>query len=538
MNRRLALLTLFFALAVILLAVSAVNAVDKNNRRQALQASCRLLASLADEGVEQDELAHLAAQEGYTLAIRDATQASRLPARADFCAVPLADGERELALFAAGESLLFSPQGSPIRWMIAGVSIAVLVFTMLISRSILKPVQELTTASMEITAGHYDRRVRVRSRDELGSLEYQFNSMAARLQETIEQLNHRSAEMESIVNAMRNGLIAVDEQMHVIRLNPVARAMFEVHGNPYGMYVLDATRNAKLESHLAAAMEQGEMYTADLPVRIEKENRLLRLYITGLVHENQSIGALALIEDITELRRLENVRVDFVANVTHELKTPLTSIRGFVETLQQGAIDDRDSAMRFLSIISMEAERLTRLIDDVLSLSSLESGKKRDANEPIPFAPYVRQMCELLQSTAKEKNIQLHLEDQSRGVSVVASEDKLKQILINLIDNAIKYTPDDGHVAVSVDVEDEKLVLRVKDDGIGIEQESIPRLFERFYRVDKGRSRSMGGTGLGLAIVKHIVIELGGRIDVSSTYGEGSVFTVVLPLAQEKNEAK
>lgn len=571
MRRRIALSLLLFCLtvmtAMVFTASYALRQGYIDQTRQSMDKACRVLSTTYQAGMYAAQLNMAMSSEGagYTVFSGEEVPQSGLGVAVEQArregtgwAVYMDDqsaytsymSEPYLVQMAASARLLdngdvfvlFSPfrdvQSTAIHgnvWLIfAGILVLSVLFALFLSSTFTRPISKLTSALRDIMQGNFDKRVSVHTQDELGQLGESFNAMADRLQQTIEQLNHKSAEIESIISAMNNGLIAVDEQMHVIRLNPAARRMFDVHGNPYNKYVLDVTRNAKLESHLVAAMEQGELYAAELPVRVNQENRLLRLYITGLQQENQSIGALALIEDITELRRLEQVRVDFVANVTHELKTPLTSIRGFVETLQQGAIDDPDAARRFLSIIAMESERLTRLIDDILHLSSLEGGRRRETVEQLSFAPFVQQICELLQSTAREKNITLSLEDTSRGACIMASADKVKQLLINLIDNAIKYTLNDGHVWVGVKTEADQVVLTVRDDGIGIEKEHIPRLFERFYRVDKGRSRSMGGTGLGLAIVKHIVREMNGSIDVESDYGAGSMFTVRLPISTEE----
>jgi len=533
MSRKITITTLLFVVIVVVFTVLAVHSMDFNNRRQALQTSCRLFALMAEDGTPIDELRRRAGQEGFDLSVRSASGSSEEDTD-EVCVVLLSDGKRELVLSTQNHTPVFAPLGHHVRTLLAGLIVASVSFAALMTWSVLRPVRVLTQAAKEISDGNFGRRVEHTSRDEIGELAVQFNAMAVRLQETIDELNARSAEMESIINAMRSGLIAVDEQMHVIRINPVARGMFEVYGDPKGKYVLDVTRNAKLESHLANAMEQGELYTVDLPVRIQRENRIIRLYITGLVQDNESIGALALIEDITELKRLENVRVDFVANVTHELKTPLTSISGFVETLQHGAIDDPDASMRFLSIISTEADRLSRLIDDILSISAMEAGRKQEEFKRIPLAAYTQQVFEMLQQTVRVKNIELKLIDNSEGAAVLASEDKLKQLLINLIDNALKYTHENGHVDVTVSIEGSKVHLDVKDDGIGIESQHFQRLFERFYRVDKGRSRSMGGTGLGLSIVKHILAELDGSIEVESEYGVGSVFKVTLPIARDE----
>ncbi len=560
MKRRIALSLLLFCMTVIaaMLVTTGVviNQDYMSQTRQTMQTACRVLAYMLKDtgaGLDQDWHAVIApyraqlhpvpsvvteknggeaVREAYASESGNAWRVHRdtEDVRVMTVAYKMDDG-RVIALTAP----VTQPEGYRMFNYVAAIFVFVVIiavlFALYLSASITRPISRLSRAALNFMGGDYNSRVEVRGRDELSSLSESFNDMAEKLQNTITELNAKGEEIDTIINAMLNGFLAVDEQMHVIRINPAAKRLFNVHGNPYGEYILDVTRNAKLEQHLITAMEQAELYTVDMPTRVENANRVVRLYVTGLQKDGVTIGAIALFDDVTQLRRLEQMRFDFVANVTHELKTPLTSIRGFVETLQHGAIEDPDAARRFLSIIAMEAERLTRLIDDILSLSSLEAGRKKEDVRLHPFAPFVQQIMELLRSNAVEKNITLFFEDNSHNATVLANEDKIKQLLINLVDNAIKYTQNDGNVRVNVSKEGNKVVLRVTDSGIGIENEHIPRLFERFYRVDKGRSRNMGGTGLGLAIVKHIVMEMNGSIEVESVPGSGSTFTVYLPVA-------
>ena len=404
-----------------------------------------------------------------------------------------------------------------------------------LARKVVTPINEISTAAQAIIDGNYNVSTRIEAYAELRHLPSTLRSMNTRLQDTVEKLQHKSVELESVIDHMINGLIAVDGQLRVVQMNNAAKHMLGVTGSVEGKPVLEATGNSRLEAGLQEAMEHEELVTLELPVRATPRHRLIRLYVSPLEHENESIGAVALLEDITELRNLEQMRTDFAANVTHELKTPLTSIKGFVETLQAGAIEDPEMAKRFLDIISMEADRLTRLINDVLSLSSMENGRVRVTTERLSLGKHAQDVCLMLENSARQKNILLSIEA-GEDTFVNANQDHVKQLLINLIDNAIKYTLNDGTVNVRVSREGESVVLRVKDTGIGIAQEHIPRLFERFYRVDKGRSRNMGGTGLGLAIVKHIVMDMGGQIDVQSELNVGTEFTVTLPYApaQEK----
>ena len=392
-----------------------------------------------------------------------------------------------------------------------------------LARKVVTPINEISTAAQAIIDGTMNVSTRIEAYAELRQLLSTLRSMNTRLQDTVEKLQHKSVELESVIDHMINGL-------SVVQMNNAAKHMLGVTGSVEGKPVLEATGNSRLEAGLQEAMEHEELVTLELPVRATPRHRLIRLYVSPLEHENESIGAVALLEDITELRNLEQMRTDFAANVTHELKTPLTSIKGFVETLQAGAIEDPEMAKRFLDIISMEADRLTRLINDVLSLSSMENGRVRVTTERLSLGKHAQDVCLMLENSARQKNIALSIEA-GEDTFVNANQDHVKQLLINLIDNAIKYTLNDGTVNVRVSREGESVVLRVKDTGIGIAQEHIPRLFERFYRVDKGRSRNMGGTGLGLAIVKHIVMDMGGQIDVQSELNVGTEFTVTLPYA-------
>lgn len=414
--------------------------------------------------------------------------------------------------------------------LMVGVLAVSIYLSFVLSGRIVKPINSISQAAQSIIDGNYNVNLHVGGYAELNQLVLTLRSMNARLQDTVEKLQHKSVELESIINHMLNGLIAVDGQLHVVQMNGAAKKMLGVSGNVEGKPVLEATGNSRLEAGLLEAMEHDELFTLELPVRAAPRHRLIRLYVSALEHENESIGAVALMEDITELRNLEQMRTDFAANVTHELKTPLTSIKGFVETLQAGAIEDPQMAKRFLDIISVEADRLSRLINDVLSLSSMENGRVRVPTERLSLGKHAGDVCLMLAKSAQQKDIKLVI-DEGTDTYIDANEDHVKQLLINLIDNAVKYTLEGGSVTVRVERVEDVVKLHVRDTGIGISPDHVPRLFERFYRVDKGRSRNMGGTGLGLAIAKHIVMDMNGNIDVQSELNVGTEFTVDLPYA-------
>ena len=361
------------------------------------------------------------------------------------------------------------------------------------------------------------------------------NSMAARISDQLKRRNSRNQALSVVMNQMENGMLAVNSQLNVILMTPVAKTLLGVHVPAEGLPVSELNKDVNLEPIFKEGMNQPGVYTSEIAVREGTTGRgrtPLRLYVSPMKRDGEVVGAMAMIEDITELRRLEQMRTDFTANVSHELKTPLTSIRGFVETLLDGAIDNPEMARKFLNIIMMEANRLTRLVNDILSISKLEAGDTEVSLGRLRLDKMASDVCEVLQIHAKEKQIDLSINENDEPIYVWGNSDRLEQLLMNLIENAIKYNQPGGSVRVSVYGTAENAYFLVSDTGIGIAEEHLPRLFERFYRVDKGRSRSMGGTGLGLAIVKHIVDLHKGAIRLHSVEGRGTEFTVTLPLKQ------
>jgi two-component system phosphate regulon sensor histidine kinase PhoR len=330
---------------------------------------------------------------------------------------------------------------------------------------------------------------------------------------------------------MVEAVLAVDAEENLVRLNDAARRLFfREGGDPVGRSLPEATRNPDLLRFVRAALAADEPVSADLTLR-EEDERFLQGHATPLRDAaGGRIGALVVLHDVTQIRRLENVRRDFVANVSHELKTPVTSIQGFVETLRDGALDDSHTARRFLEIVARHADRLNAIIEDLLSLSRLESDAERHeiALAPGAIRPVLAAALLTCANKAAERNIAIELQcDEGLRANINAA--LLEQAIVNLLDNAVKYSKDGALVKLEgLEVEGEA-VIRVADQGCGISKEHLPRIFERFYRVDKARSRDLGGTGLGLAIVKHIVNAHGGRVAVKSGVNQGSEFSVQLP---------
>ncbi len=399
-------------------------------------------------------------------------------------------------------------------------------------------VDQVMAALDRFSDGNFDARIEGFSDNDPQAAEY--NAIIARIQDRIFKQKNRNHVLSQVMSQMQNGIIAVDQSMNVIFITSVAKKLLGIVGNPEYKNVNDVSKDVKLDEVFIEAMRQGGVYTNEVAARtaVGRGHRPLRLYVSPMKQDDRVVGALAIVEDITELRRLEQVRTDFAANVSHELKTPLTSIRGFVETLQAGAIDHPEMAHKFLNIIQMETERLTRLINDILSISKLESGNDEVATERIRLDKKACDVCEMLSIHAQEKEVTLNYKLGSEPVYIIGNPDRVEQLLINLTENAIKYNKPGGSVTVQVFKSAQEANVTISDTGIGIAEENLPRLFERFYRVDKGRSRQMGGTGLGLAIVKHIVRSMGGEIEVHSKLGEGTEFLITLPLAPKENPEK
>lgn len=405
----------------------------------------------------------------------------------------------------------------------------VIFFSLRISESIIKPIRDFSEVSKEISKGNYSKRVDVRTKDELGELADSFNTMAVTLDKTIFDLNYKKIEMESIVDSIKNSIIAVDTFNKIIMINPSACEMFKipsdskVHGDNFAEHV----RNAMINNLLKETMDKNQPVEKE----IMEGDRLLMVNTCPIRKKDEgpeNAGAVVFIQDITKIRKLEEMRTEFVSNVTHELKTPITSIRGFIETLKSGAIENPEVAGRFLDIIDIEAERLHDLIEDILQLSEIENKTEDMGIEKVNLSEAVEDVFAIMQKHAQINKTKL-INDVSPNIYMNINKNRLKQLLLNLVDNGVKYNMQEGSVTVSASHSEDKTYIFVKDTGIGIPKEQLGRVFERFYRVDKGRSRDLGGTGLGLSIVKHIANLYSGDVSVDSELGRGTEFTVQIP---------
>ena len=398
-------------------------------------------------------------------------------------------------------------------------------------KRLISPIDEMSSVAQDMARGNLDQEIRIFAQDELGDLARSINYMARQLKSNLDDVVAEKNRIQAILSSMADGVIALDGWGRVILINPVVEEIFGISfANCRGKNILRVIRNNELERILNQALETDQGIEKQVRI-LMPEPRFFRVHVTPLKGAGRErAGVVALLRDITERKRLEEMRSDFVANVSHELRTPLTSIRGFSETLLDGALEEPAVARQFLGIINAEAERLTRLIDELLNLSKIESHESVLQKQPVELAPLIERTIAIFQPRAGEKDIAIQLAIAGDIPPVQGDPDMLSRVLINLIDNAVSYTPAAGWILVRATASAGEVKVDVQDNGIGIPPESLPRLFERFYRVDKARSREQGGTGLGLSIVKHIVEAHGGTVQVKSKVGEGSTFSFILPL--------
>lgn len=399
------------------------------------------------------------------------------------------------------------------------------------------PLNELTQAADDISRGNYGKKIPIANDEEIGLLTRAFNRMSQELNVTIDRLEEENSKLESIVNSMMNGVIAINNENKIIMINYESYRLFHIKINQIiGYNFYDIIRNEDIYKALNMSIKHKTHVSVEFLLKGPLEgDKILRLHVNPIKRNgqgNREMGSLLVFQDVTQIRKLEKLRNDFVSNVTHELKTPLTSIMGFTDTLKQGAVYNAEAALRFIDIIDIESQRLYRLIQDILSLSEIET-RGEDVNvSPNDIRLILDDVINILKPAAEAKNLTLDVKISEDVPLFLCNKDRITQMFINLIENAIKYT-ETGGVSVTGECHQNELEFRVGDTGIGIPEESHFRIFERFYRVDKGRSRKAGGTGLGLSIVKHIVMLYGGNVAIESKEGEGSIFIIKLPIKKK-----
>ncbi len=418
------------------------------------------------------------------------------------------------------------------QWAVAAALGLAFLITAVLSASfagsLAGPLRQIMTAAREFGRGNLAARIRVRRHDEMGELAHILNQTANQLQERLAENAQERARTDAILSAMEDGVLAVDHRGVVLLANETLRRSLEL-ADPVGRHYLEAIRQREVGAVLGEVLATGERRTAEVELR-----PLRRVFSLAAVRfpgdEGMPEGAVVTFHDVTERRHLERVRRDFVANASHELRTPLTSIRGFVEALQDGADAEAATSKRFLEKIRTHADRMAALVEDLLELSRLESGERPPRWEEVVPSDLAEEVVVSFADLAERKPIELTRTDHDTPL-VVTDGDRVRRIVDNLVENAIKYTPAGGHVQLATRGDGHGgAVIEVNDDGPGIGPEHLPRIFERFYRVDKARSRDLGGTGLGLSIVKHLAESIGATIAVSSEVGKGTRFAVTIPV--------
>lgn len=421
------------------------------------------------------------------------------------------------------------------RVAVSAVTIAVIaaLIGLYVTRRISRQMQTITSGAERIAAGDFSHKLMLPPTEEMAVVAESLNTMAAQLDDKLRTLTQERNQREAVLSSMSEGVLAVDPEERVIALNAAAAKLLDIEpAAATGKVIQEVVRNPDLQRVVACTLLGHSPMEADLVLRVGAEDRDLQAHGAQLRGDDDTrvVGAVVVLNDVTRLKRLEAVRRDFVANVSHELKTPVTSIKGFAETLDEGAIDDPDAARRFVRIIAGQADRLTAIIEDLLALSTLEQSTDSPLLELEEgnLCDVIATALSICSPKAEAKGIEL-ISVCSEPMLAQLSPPLLEQAVVNLVDNAIKYSSEGSRVDIITEDTGHEAVISVVDRGQGVARIHLPRLFERFYRADKARSRDLGGTGLGLAIVKHIAQVHGGRVSVTSVPGKGSTFRIHLP---------
>jgi two-component system phosphate regulon sensor histidine kinase PhoR len=488
-------------------------------------------ASLENHGNRPEIRAALEGRTGTTVRFSSTIEEDLL-----YVAVPFDYGERKGAVrFAVSVASLGKALAGLRRDLVLGALAAlalVILVSALLARRLSAPLRELRQGAARFAQGEFSSPLPVPAFEEFAVVAEEMNRMAAQLDERIRGEVRQRQELEAVLSSMVEGVLAFDREANLISLNGAAARLLGVRAEQVrGRSIQEAVRNPELQEFVELTLSQAVTQEREISFFDDAGERFIQAHGTGLTDSTGNrIGALIVLNDVTSIRRLERMRRDFVANASHEIRTPVTSLKGFIETLQDGAIDDPETARRFLAIMKKNADRLHAIIEDLLNLSRIEREAERGEVplEQTTLRGIVEEALEASDGILQAKEIRVEL-DCPRDLQVRANPSLLVQAIVNLVDNAAKYSEAGSPVAVICRETERGVAVAVKDSGPGIPREHLPRLFERFYRVDKGRSRSLGGTGLGLAIVKHIVQAHRGEITVESEPGRGSTFTILLP---------
>jgi two-component system phosphate regulon sensor histidine kinase PhoR len=387
-----------------------------------------------------------------------------------------------------------------------------------------------------LTGDHLKIDVPIDSKDGFHHLGKAIGEMDAQVKNKIEEITKEKDYLQTLLKGMAEGVLVVNDRGHIIMINSTLRKFFSLSTEIVDKTTLEFVRNAELEGAIQGAIRDGKNSSFEL-IHPSSSNKTFEVNVVGIPspseerHKegNAMSGAIAVFHDISRLKELEKIRQDFVANVSHELRTPLTTIKGYTETLLDGALKE-EVAPQFLQVIQKHTDRLAKIVEDLLTLSKIESKEFQLKKEKLYLSELIDDVLDFVKEGAKKKKIAIDVVHISSSLIIEGDRNIIEQILINLLDNAIKYGREGGKITISANQKDQnEIEVSVRDNGIGIPQEDLPRIFERFYRVDKGRSQELGGTGLGLSIVKHLVSAHSGKVWAESQLGEGSTFYFTLP---------
>ncbi len=419
--------------------------------------------------------------------------------------------------------------------LVIALSLALLAggfFSYFLSNLTSSSLRAISSIASRIGRGEYGLRAPVESRDEVGELALTINDMSVKIEAQMERMVVDRNRLDTILNGMGEGLLVIDAQGTITLVNPAFRKLFAIDEEVVGKPLIEVSRQPALHEVFRKVITDSSKRQEELTLGTEQEKTILTHWVP-LLDGLKLQGVVAVFHDISDIKRMAAARRDFIANVSHELRTPVAVIQGYAETLLAGTLEsDQNSARRFIQIIHNHSERLSSLISDLLSLSELESGRILLDPRPLRLKETVSKVIALLAQKVSAKGIDIDASNMDEELSVLADRDKLEQVLINLLDNALKYSPEQSSITITAIDAGEMLKISITDNGLGIPAKDLPRIFERFFRVDEARSRDQGGTGLGLSIVKHIIQAHGGMISVESVPGKGSTFSFTLKKAE------
>lgn len=400
---------------------------------------------------------------------------------------------------------------------------------LILSKSITGPIKDLTVKAKQMSQGDFDQKVDVKSNDEIGQLGKMFNFLIDQLKISMSKLHQEKSKMETTFKYMADGVLTVDTMGNIIHANPVARNIISLKND-----------NDNFDTVMSKIKDDMSLY--ELQIKnyhgtgiLEREGETYKIDYAPFMDDQNEIGGVILVfKNVTEQYKMEKMQKEFVANVSHELKTPITTIKSYTETLLDGALEEPPVAEEFLKVINSESDRMSRLVSDLLRLSRMDYEQTKWTKEKLNVHEMINDVCSKLQIHAKIKDIKLNICEISEDLNILFDKDGFEQIMLNIVGNAVKYTPEQGNVWINVKKENKNIIISIKDDGIGIPKEDQARIFERFYRVDKARTRQMGGTGLGLSIAKQIAEAHDSKIAVDSEFKKGTEISVIIPEYETK----